>query len=82
MEDDCYVDIYGFKSPKKSEADTLHYTCQLLKTFYSNQPNSLEDSIWDLKIKEWKKSFVITVSILSLNYTKISTLDYRCIFFK
>ena len=61
MEDVRYVDIYGFKNEKKSEIDSLHYVCNLLKTFYSNQPNSIEDSIWDIHIKKWKHSFSVTV---------------------
>jgi len=63
IEDDSYADAYGFKNVNKNEIDSLNYVCQILKTFYSFQPNLIEDSIWDTYLKEWRKSFSITVLI-------------------
>lgn len=65
---DQFVDKYGFKYEKNNEKALLQYVCQQLSIFFDNQPCFFEDKYWRDKIRQWRKSFFLTVSIIQLSW--------------
>lgn len=71
MNDDCFVDKYGFKHNKMSEKYRLHYLCQQIKQSITKQPTSLlSEQDWKERIKEWKKTSSVTVKANLINFFK------------
>jgi len=57
LKNEYFIDKFGFKYEKKSELHHLHYICQQLSTFYSTQPNIIEEDLLRSRLRSWKSSF-------------------------
>ena len=57
LENEYFIDKFGFKYEKNSELHHVHYICQQLSIFYSTQPNIIEEDLLRNRLRTWKESF-------------------------
>ena len=57
IENEYFIDRFGFKYSKKSELHHVHYVCQQLSIFYTNQAYHVKEKSFKKNICDWKQNF-------------------------